>query len=274
MSNSTSRDGSAAFTPNLFGKLARYYDTLHRSRDYTRETEFVNQVFQKYRASATCRSLELFCGTGGHTIVAARQGLDVVGLDSSPDMLDIARRKAAAAELEIGFELGDCRAMRFDQDFDLVFGLGQSLHYLTSYSQIACALANVHAALSLGGICVFDVINGWRMLERYHVEHYDLTDDGTRILRIARAEPDRARRVTLSEVTWIIQLPDGRLDLEQTSEEYRILFADELTFLLEACGFETLGVYSDHTMDCPASAESVALAVAARKVRRTPTLRP
>jgi|SRR5215475_7779036 len=267
---SGTEETATPFTPNLFGKLARYYDTLHRARDYARETEFVRGVFQKFRDSATSRTLELFCGTGAHSIPAARHGLDVVGLDISPDMLDIARHKAAAEEVNIGFHLGDCRAMRFDGDFDLVFGFGQSLHYLVTYREIASALAGAHAALALGGICIFDIINGWKMLERHQVEHYDITEDGTKILRMARAEPERSRRIVLSEVTWVIQLPDGRLELERTSEEYRILFTDELAFLFEACGFETLGIYGDYAMDCSSSMDCLAVVVAARKVDTSP----
>jgi len=257
------------FTSNLFGNLARYYDALHRTRDYARETEFVSVVFQKFGGSATSRTLELFCGTGGHSIFAARHGLDVVGLDISPDMLDIARRKASMEALSVDFKLGDCRALPFDQEFDLVFGFGQSLHYLVTYKEIACLLTGAHAALTPGGICVFDVINGWKMLDRYEAQHYVAVEDGTKILRLAKAEPNRARRVAVSEMTWIIRLPDGRLDLEHTTEEYRIFFADELAFLLEVCGFEPLGVYGDYMLDCPPSTDCLALTAVARKVLKT-----
>jgi SAM-dependent methyltransferase len=269
LSHLNNRDATMAFTPNLFGKLARYYDALHRTRDYAREAEFVSGVFQKFRGSAMSRTLELFCGTGSHSIHAARHGLNVVGLDISPQMLDIARRKASAEEIGVQFQLGDCRTLRYDEDFDLVFGFGQSLHYLITHREIACVLTGVHTALTLGGICVFDVINGWKMLEQHHVDHYDSVEDGTKILRLVGAEPDRARRIATSEVTWIIQLPDGRLDLERTSEEYRIFFVDELEFLLEVCGFETLGIYGDYTTDCPISTECLAISMVARKVQKT-----
>src|SRR6266567_2075812 len=96
------------FTSNLFGNLARYYDALHRTRDYARETEFVSVVFRKFGGSTATRTLELFCGTGGHSILAARHGLDVVGLDISPEMLDIARQKASIEALSVDFKLGDC----------------------------------------------------------------------------------------------------------------------------------------------------------------------
>jgi SAM-dependent methyltransferase len=255
-----------AFTANLFGKLAPYYDALHRTRDYAGETEFISSVFRHFTPSATARTLELFCGTGGHSLVAARQGLEVVAVDISPDMLDIAQRKASAAAAAVAFQLADCRTLRFDEDFDLVFGFGQSFHYLVTYHDIACVLRGVHSALRPGGICIFDMINGWKMLEPHEARYFDAVADGTRIVRMVNVQPNQTRRIALSEVIWLIQLPDGHLELEKTTEEYRIFFLDELEFLLEVSGFELLDVYGDYRLDSARPKDCLAVSVAARKV--------
>jgi ubiquinone/menaquinone biosynthesis C-methylase UbiE len=56
---------------------------------------------------ATGRVLDIGCGTGSLSLLAAGQGHDVVGLDSSSEMLRHARDKALAAGLEVEFLLGD-----------------------------------------------------------------------------------------------------------------------------------------------------------------------
>src|SRR5262245_28969077 len=64
--------------------------------------------------------LDLACGTGRFTIPLARSGLEVVGGDLSPSMLERARAKAAAASVGIDFVEMDMR------EFDLAgrrFGL-------------------------------------------------------------------------------------------------------------------------------------------------------
>jgi len=53
------------------------------------------------------RVLDVGCGTGEHTLLAASRGLDVLGIDSSGRALEIARRKAKARGLNAHFELGD-----------------------------------------------------------------------------------------------------------------------------------------------------------------------
>src|SRR5262245_49717767 len=96
------------FTPNLYTRLAPLYDAAHRSRDYESETAFLAGIATA-GAGRPVRVLDMFCGTGGHTLPLARMGFDVAGLDSAPEMLAIARDKAGRARLAIDFHLGDCR---------------------------------------------------------------------------------------------------------------------------------------------------------------------
>ncbi|MBQ7615836.1 MAG: class I SAM-dependent methyltransferase, partial [Butyrivibrio sp.] len=41
--------------------------------------------------------VELGCGTGSFTMVMAKKGYDIMGIDLSPEMLDVARRKSSEA---------------------------------------------------------------------------------------------------------------------------------------------------------------------------------
>jgi SAM-dependent methyltransferase len=65
--------------------------------------------------------LDVACGTGNATIPAARAGARVTGLDFSPDLLAIARERAADALVEVEWVEGDAQAMPFgDASFDRV----------------------------------------------------------------------------------------------------------------------------------------------------------
>jgi SAM-dependent methyltransferase len=254
------------FTENLYGRLARYYDPVHRSRPYDDETRFAEFVFRQHARSRGTRTIDLFCGTGGHSIPASRQGLLVVGLDMSAEMLRIARAKAAAARVDVDFRHGDCRSLGYRNEFDLAFGLGQSFHYLTSYTDVRLTLEGVGRALKPGGVCVIDFINGWRMLEPYRAEQRDIADDGTEIIRFVHTYPDRRRRIAVNESTWIIGQPDGYSRLERTVEEYRIFFQDELEWLLELSGLQSVATYGGHSIDAVDIAGGLFLTIVARKV--------
>jgi ubiquinone/menaquinone biosynthesis C-methylase UbiE len=64
--------------------------------------------------------IDLGCGTGIYSILFARQGLTVTGIDASGEMLNHARNKAAAQSLDIEFLQGDLLSLPFpDNRFDL-----------------------------------------------------------------------------------------------------------------------------------------------------------
>ncbi len=67
------------------------------------------------------RLLDVACGTGNTAIPAARAGAVVTGVDIAPNLLEQARKRAAAEQLKIGFEEGDAEELQHpDGEFDIV----------------------------------------------------------------------------------------------------------------------------------------------------------
>lgn len=64
------------------------------------------------------RLCELGCGPGWMTRFAARHGVDAVGYDISPQMIEIARERAAEEGVDARFEVGDMEALELDRAFD------------------------------------------------------------------------------------------------------------------------------------------------------------
>lgn len=64
------------------------------------------------------RLLDVGCGTGGHLLLFKREGCDVTGLEPSPHMLDIARKKLGQ---RAEFHMGKAEDLPFsDNEFDIV----------------------------------------------------------------------------------------------------------------------------------------------------------
>lgn len=65
--------------------------------------------------------LDVACGTGNTAIPAARSGADATGVDIATNLLEMARKRAAAENLQIRFQEGDAEDLPFpDRSFDLV----------------------------------------------------------------------------------------------------------------------------------------------------------
>lgn len=69
------------------------------------------------------RILDLACGSGRHALELRRRGFSVVGVDISPELIEIARGEAAVEGLEIEFVEADLRKLEYEDEFDLVLNL-------------------------------------------------------------------------------------------------------------------------------------------------------
>lgn len=72
-----------------------------------------------------CRCVELGCGTGTNAVYLAEQKFDVTAFDLSPTAIDMAKRRAESAGVDVNFLVADL--IHFDLDvepFDFVFDRG------------------------------------------------------------------------------------------------------------------------------------------------------
>ncbi len=87
--------------------------------------------------------LDLACGEGFYTRKLAQAGAArVVGVDSSPAMIDLARRAEHRAPLGVDYRVGDVRGLDLGRHFDLVVAA-----YLLNYAPDPEALAEMCAAV-------------------------------------------------------------------------------------------------------------------------------
>lgn len=90
-------------------------------------------------ASANVASvLELGCGTGRVAVPLGEAGFDLVGLDHSPPMLEIAKEKSQGMP-NMRWVLGDMRSFALEETFDLVIIPGHAFQNLnSSEDQVSC----------------------------------------------------------------------------------------------------------------------------------------
>ena len=107
-------------------------------------------MIQQFARRCGSPVLELACGTGRVLLPLARQGHQVTGVDISPQMLDMARRKVAAENLgdRITLVHQDMRELDLDTKFNLAFiAISSFSHLLTTDDQLA-ALARIRQHLN------------------------------------------------------------------------------------------------------------------------------
>ena len=100
--------------------------------------------------------LDLGCGTGAMTERLAAFGYDMIGVDNSEEMLEIAREKQIKSGHEILYLLQDMREFELYGTVGAVFSICDSLNYITEPEELKQVFRWVNNYLDPGGIFIFD----------------------------------------------------------------------------------------------------------------------
>lgn len=112
----------------------------------------VDRALAMLGAGSSGRVLDLACGTGRHSLELASRGYTVVGVDISPDLLEIAEGDAAAQSLEASFVKADLRELDFHDEFDLVLSLNDgAIGYFETEEENRRSFEVIAEALRSGG---------------------------------------------------------------------------------------------------------------------------
>jgi 2-polyprenyl-3-methyl-5-hydroxy-6-metoxy-1,4-benzoquinol methylase len=93
--------------------------------------------------------VDLGCGPGAHAIELARRGYEVVGVDGSPRMVEVARARAARDKVDATFDLHDVSdSLGFD---DASLGGVLAIHVLQHLPHPEAFIAEIRRCLWSGG---------------------------------------------------------------------------------------------------------------------------
>jgi demethylmenaquinone methyltransferase / 2-methoxy-6-polyprenyl-1,4-benzoquinol methylase len=142
----------AAKVNALFAAIARRYDLLNDLQSFGLHRRWKRRVVELAAVKPGDRALDLCCGTGDLALALAQRGAEVVGLDFSVAMLEVAekrRQKNLESQIpNLKFIQGDAQQIPFpDHSFDVVT-VGYGLRNLTDWE---VGLAEMHRAAKPGG---------------------------------------------------------------------------------------------------------------------------
>lgn len=101
--------------------------------------------------------LELGCGTGNMTRLLSDKGYDMIGVDNSVDMLEIAMEKKEEEGQDILYLLQDMREFELYGTVRAVVSVCDSMNYITEEEDLLEVFRLVNNYLDPGGIFIFDL---------------------------------------------------------------------------------------------------------------------
>lgn len=200
--------------------------------------------------------LELGTGTGRILLPLAEAGHEVVGLDLSAAMLD-----AAAAKLDERPELavrarlvqGDMTDFDLGRRFALIIIPARSFQHVVTPSGQRAALRSAHRHLVPGGHLILDLFDpNFELLfasgpaDPFPRESRD-PRSGQLVRRTVVARHNDPLQQTIREILRFETFDSAGniVTRDETSWSLRWSMRQEIAYLLELCGFETVDQYSD-----------------------------
>jgi SAM-dependent methyltransferase len=235
-----------------YAPIADIYDFSYE--DFTEDVEFYENLAQ----SVDGPLLELGVGSGRVAVPLAQAGYEVVGIDTSPSMLEAAQRRLkAAGRLRGSFEpsLGDMTSFDLGRQFAMVFVAANTFqHLLTTEEQLAC-LQCARKHLKPDGIFAMSVRApasvSWEDVDWAPLlMHWARTDPATgeTVMKMVAEQPDASRMVRRLTYVYDRIAKDGRVKRSVFVTELRHSTQAELALLLGKAGMRATHVYGDYDL--------------------------
>lgn len=138
-----------------YTSFAQVYDMFMDNIDYEKWGEYLKGLLKENGVKDGI-ILDMGCGTGNITQILSAAGYDMIGIDNSQDMLNIAMEKRGDDE-SILYLLQDMREFELYGTVAAVVCICDSINYITSYEDLVDVFKLVNNYLDPGGVFIFDL---------------------------------------------------------------------------------------------------------------------
>lgn len=221
-----------------YTNFASLYDLFMDNVPYEAWCEYLSSLLCGYGITDGL-ILELGCGTGVVTRLLEQRGYDMIGVDSSADMLSQAMEKPG--EGRILYLRQDMREFELYGTVRAVVSICDSINYLLEYEDLVRVFSLVNNYLDPGGVFIFDLNTCYK---------YEQMAD--QVIAENRAEGsfiwenyyDEEEQLNQYELTLFIKEPDGRYYKYEESHYQRAFSLETVKQALSEAGLKFLAVYN------------------------------
>ncbi|MFR5876596.1 MAG: class I SAM-dependent DNA methyltransferase [Eubacterium sp.] len=228
---------------NFFASL---YDSLTVNVDYEVRSDYISDFFTAKNIN-NGTIIDLACGTGSFSKLFAEKGYNIIGVDSSADMLTEAQIKLS--DINCNFSLINAKMQDFTskEQVDGVICCLDSINHLTDDTDVSSVFQNVYNSLKNNGLFIFDVNTIYKHQKLLFNKTFIFDEEDYYIVWDNEQIDDREVRILLD---FFVYNGDS---YDRYSEEFneRAYSALELKMLLEDAGFNSIDIYDELSLNPP-----------------------
>lgn len=232
------------------GLIAQAWDLLRGDTSQWEDRFFFLDIIQKYGQPV----LDVGCGTGRLLLDYLSQGIDVDGVDNSPEMLVLCRQKAAGMGLNLTLYQQYMETLDLPRTYRTILIPSSSLQLVIEPDMARQAMGRFYAHLAPGGVLVSPFMRLWQEGEPLESEweaSEQRTQDGATVRRVARSRYDPEIECEHTEDLYQVIL-DGEAveeELHRRSPATRSYTQRQARQLFENAGFMELELYSGFSFE-------------------------
>lgn len=152
------------------------YLDLYKHRDEEDAKRIVTLLFKNIKLYKGSKVLDLACGNGRHSVLFAKRGYNVTGIDLSEFLIKQAKKKLKEEyrkySCNLRFEIRDMRNINHVKEFDLVVNIFSSFGYFKTNNDNEQVIHSVSRSLKPCGYFLLDFLNNYYLAK--NIVHYDI----------------------------------------------------------------------------------------------------
>jgi ubiquinone/menaquinone biosynthesis C-methylase UbiE len=230
--------------------IAEAWDVLRGDTSNWSDRHFYLAAIQKYGQPV----LDIGCGTGRLLLDYLQQGIDIDGVDNSPEMLAICKRKAEDLRLQPKLYEQYVEKLEIPRKYQTILIPSSSLQLLIEPELVEQGMKRLYDHLLPGGMLVASIMTLWKDGEPLASEWETSAvreEDGTKFRKVSRSRFDPSSECEHTEDLYQKIIGDTVVmeELHQRSPATRSYRQSQARELFERVGFQNIQLFHEFTFD-------------------------
>ena len=233
-----------------YSSFAYIYDSLTLDVEYEKRADYLEELFKKHLNRKPKLICELGCGTGTMCNILSDRGYDMIGIDMSESMLDVAMQKSAGKN--ILYLNQDMREFELYGTVDVIICLLDSFNYITDIKDLEHIFALCKNYLNPDGLLIFDINTKYKFENVLSDNTY--TYDTDEIFYVWENSYDNETKQCEFFLTFFVE-NDGKYERIDEYHVEQCYEDNEIEKALKKAGFNDVKRYGDMSFEMPKNDE-------------------
>ena len=243
---------------DAYTSFAQVYDLFMDNVPYEAWGEYLKELLNEYGIKDGL-VLDLGCGTGKLTRIMESYGYDMIGIDNSYEMLDMAKEQS---EESILYLMQDMREFELFGTVRAIYSACDCINYILEEEDLREVFSLANNYLDPGGLFVFDINSPYKYTELLAENTFAETREEGSFIWENYYDPDE--EINEYDLTLYIQDEENRFLRFQEAHYQKCYELSTIKRLLEEAGMEFVAAYDAYTKN-PVTDESEKILVIARE---------